>query len=291
MEVLEVLKFLLENSYIEFDKALYKQTVGIPMGANYVPMLADLFLYSYESEFMMKLAKSGDQDLIEKFNNSFRYIDDVLSMDNPFFVQKIKTIYPSQLQLNKSNSSSVEASFLDLHLEVTDGIIKVNVYDKRDDFNFKIINFPCLDGDVPMSPSYGVYISQLVRFSRICTDVKDFSLRSTIMTSKLLAQGFTYHKLRRSFIKFYNKHLSKITKYNTSLKFLITTSISHPDFYGDALKKLRKLHKIHDGTQAGRIGSLFESFINRGYLRGILFNTFCLSFPKEYLLQQVGISY
>ena len=76
------------------------------MGANYAPLLADLFLYCYESEYMLNLSKSGNIPLAEKFNNTFRYIDDILSMDNPVFTDNIQLLYPSELQLNKSNTSA-----------------------------------------------------------------------------------------------------------------------------------------------------------------------------------------
>ena len=161
-DVCEVVRFVLDNAYIKFGHDLYKQAVGIPMVANYAPLMADLFLYCYERDYMLNLSKSGNLALIDKFNNTFRYIDDILSFDNPLFTDNIKCIYPSELQLNKSNASDQEASFLDLHLKVNNGKININVYDKRDDFNFKIVNYPFLDGDIPISPSYGVFISQLV---------------------------------------------------------------------------------------------------------------------------------
>ena len=74
-------------------------------------------------------------------------------------------IYPTELQLNKTNSSDTEAPFLDLNLSITNFMVSPKVYDKRDDFNFEIVNFPFLDGDVPRSPSYCVYTSQLIRFA------------------------------------------------------------------------------------------------------------------------------
>ena len=67
-------------------------------------------------------------------------------------------VYPTELQLNKANSSYTEAPFFDLNLSITNGIVSSKNYDKQDDFNFQIVNFPFLDGDVPRSPSYGVYI-------------------------------------------------------------------------------------------------------------------------------------
>ena len=77
--------------------------------------------------------------------------------------------------------------------------ISYAVYDKRDDFDFYIVNFPFLDGDVQRRPSYGVYISQLIRFSRVCSHVDDFNTRNKSLTAKLLKQGYRYHKLRKAF--------------------------------------------------------------------------------------------
>ena len=105
--------------------------------------------------------------IIEAFNSTSRYLDDLLDIDNPYFEQMVGQIYPTELQLNKTNSSDTEAPFLDLNLSITKGIVSSKIYDKRDDFNFEIVNFPFLDGDVPRSPSYGVYISQLIRFARV----------------------------------------------------------------------------------------------------------------------------
>ena len=89
-----------------------------------------------------------------------------LILINPYFIKKIVgKIYPTELQLNKANSSDTEALFLDLNLSITNGIVSSKIYDKRDDFNFEIANFPFLEGEVRRSPSYGVYISQLIRFA------------------------------------------------------------------------------------------------------------------------------
>ena len=87
-------------------------------------------------------------------------------------------IYPTELQLNKANSSDTEAPFLDLNLSITNGIVSSKIDDKRDDFNFEIVKFPCLDGDVPRSPFYGVYISPLICFARVCSNVDDFNNRN-----------------------------------------------------------------------------------------------------------------
>ena len=92
----------------------------------------------------------------------------------------------SLLQLNKANTSDTEAPFLDLHLSISNGFVSSKIFDKRDDFDFDIVNFPFLDGDVPRSTSYGVYISQLIRFARVSSHVVDFNARNKSLTAKLL---------------------------------------------------------------------------------------------------------
>ena len=91
---------------------------------------------------------------------------------------------------------------MDLHLSISDGFVKSNFFYKRDDFDFDIVYFRFLDGDVPRSTSYGVYI----RFARVSSHVDDFNTRNTVLTAKNLRQGYSYHKLRKAFSKFYRRH-------------------------------------------------------------------------------------
>ena len=107
----------------------------------------------------------------------------------------VSQIYPSELQLNKTNSSNTEAPVLNLHLTISDGAFSFQIYDKRDDFDFDIVNFPFLDGDTPRASSYWVYISQRIRFARVPSQVADFNTRNKMLTAKLLEQGYRYHKL------------------------------------------------------------------------------------------------
>ena len=87
-------------------------------------------------------------------------------------------IYPPELQLNKANAYNTEAPFLDLRLSISNGFVSSKIYDKRDDFDFDLIYFPFFwDGDFPCSTSYGVYISQLIRFARVSSYVTDFNAR------------------------------------------------------------------------------------------------------------------
>ena len=154
--VCDALSYLRDNIYSRFGTKLYRQIVGIPMDTNCAPLVADLFLYCYERDFMDSLNHDNQADVIEAFNSTSRYLDDLLNIDNPYLEGMVNQIYPLELQLNKANITDTEAPFLDLHLSVANGFVSSKIYDKRDDFDFDIVNFPFLDVDVPRRASYGV---------------------------------------------------------------------------------------------------------------------------------------
>ena len=129
----------------------------------------------------------------------------------------VNQIYPPELQLNKAYSSDTEAPFSDLQLSIFYGFVSSKMYDKRDDFDFDIVNLPFFDGDVPRRPSY---ISQLIRFARVCSHVENFNARNKCLTAKYLKQGYRYHKLRKALSKFYCRHYELISKFNVGLKCL-----------------------------------------------------------------------
>ena len=258
--------YLLDNIFIRLGSKVYRQIVGIPMGTNCAPLVADLFLFCYERDFMLSLSDNNQSDVIEAFNSTSRYLDDLLNIDNPYFEQMVGQIYPTELQLNKANSSDTEAPFLDLNLSITNGIVSSKIYDKRDDFNFEIVNFPFLDGDVPRSPSYGVYISQLIRFARVCSNVDDFNNRNLFLTAKLLKQGYRYHKIRKAFSKFYRRHSELIVKYNIGLKTLLQRGISEPIFYGDLVYKFKRI--VGKPNFSDQFKKIVKRYIRVGYKLG-----------------------
>ena len=145
--VCDALSFLFDNIYIRFGTKLYRQIVGIPMDTNYAPHEADLFLFCYERDLMKDLSSDNQADVIKAFKSTSRYLDDLLNIGNPYFEGMVNQIYPSELQLNKAYTSDTEAPFLDLHLSISYGFVSSKIYDKRDDFDFDIVNFPFLDDD------------------------------------------------------------------------------------------------------------------------------------------------
>ena len=176
-------------------------------------------------------------EIIEAFKSTSRYLDDLLNIGNPYFEGMVNRIYPPEMQLNETNTSDTEAQFLDMHLSIPNGFVSSKINDKRDDFDFDRVKFPFLDGDVPRSTSYGVYISQLIRFARVSSHVAIFNARNKSLTAKLLEQGYWYHKLRKTFSKFYRRHYVLVSKFDVGLKTLLHQSLSEPEFYGDLVYK------------------------------------------------------
>ena len=105
---------------------------------------------------MVSLSDYMQADIIDASNTTFRYLDDILNLNNVYFDKMVSQMYPSELQLNKANTSDTEAAFLDLHLSISNDIVSTKIYDKRDDFDLKLSISPVLDGEVPRSTFFGV---------------------------------------------------------------------------------------------------------------------------------------
>ena len=169
------------------------------MGTNCAPLLGDLFPYYYEADFIQELLRKKYEKLAISFNFTFRYIDDVLSLNNSKFGDYVERIYPFKLEIKDTTDTVKSASYLDLHLEIdNEGLLKTKLYDKRYDFIFPIVNFPFLSSKIPAAPAYVVYISQLIRYSRACISYHDFLDRGLLLTRKLLSQEFQMVTLKLS---------------------------------------------------------------------------------------------
>ena len=190
-DICKMIEFLVDNIYVRFGGQLFRQMVGIPMGTNCAPLLADLFLYSYENEFLDKLIKEGKRKLARRFNLSYRYIDDLISFNNKRFKEFISDIYPKELTISETTESTSVASYLDLlFTRDRSNNITTKLYDKRDAFGFHIVNFPFMSSNIPSAPAYGVYAFQLVRYARCCSNYSDFLIRHRALVKRLLSQGY-----------------------------------------------------------------------------------------------------
>jgi hypothetical protein len=169
----------------------------------------------------------NQKKLARSFNFTFRYIDDVLSLNNSRFGDFVDRIYPIELEIKDTTDTNRCASYLDLHLEIdSECRLRTKHYDKRDDFNFPIVNFPFICSNIPVVPAYGVYISQMIRYSRACGSYQDFLDRGLLLTRKLLNQGFLLVKLKSSLGKCYGRHHDLVDRYGISVSQM-TTDMFH----------------------------------------------------------------
>ena len=212
-----MLEYLIANSFVEFSGRIFQRTIGIPMGTNCAPLLANLFLYSYEAEIVQSLLKAGKKHLAQQFNFTYKYIDDVLSLNNTKFAEYLEFIYPRDLEIKETTKTAGSSSYLDCYLYIDNGKLTTRFYDKRNDFNFPIVNFPFLSRNMPSAPEYGVYVSQLIHYARACSNYQDFMERGKVLTTKLLRHEYQKTKLVATLKKFYGRHHNLLNPYNVEV--------------------------------------------------------------------------
>ena len=232
---------------------------------------------------LMSLSDDKQTDIIDAFNTKSRYLDEILNIYNVYFDNMGSQIYPSELQLNKANISDTEAAFLELHLSISNDIVSTKIYDERDDFDFEIVNFPFLDGDVPRSTSYGVYISQHIRFAIASSHVANFNTRNKLLTQKLLKHGYRDHQLHKTFSKFYRRYYDLKSKFQGGLKSLFRQGLTEPEFHGDLVYKLKKM--VGSNNFSAQFIEIISNYKKIGYNINVLPQTACFFFQVNHVWQ------
>jgi hypothetical protein len=177
-----MLEFLIDNIVVSFGGVLFQQIVGIPMGTNCAPLLANSFLYSYESEFLQTLVKDKKIHEARAFNFTYRYIDDVLSINSPRFAEFLPLIYPPELEITETTDTASSASFWTYMSNLTtvvNSVLKFMINETT----------PNMCSNIPTSPAYGVYISQLIRYARASSNYSDSLKRHLYLRNRLLDKG------------------------------------------------------------------------------------------------------
>ena len=151
----------------------------------------------------------------------------LISFNNKRFKEFISDIYPKELTISETTESTSVASYLDL-LFTPDrsNNITTKLYDKRDAFGFRIVNFPFMSSNIPSAPAYGVYASQLVRYARCCSNYSDFLIRHRALVKRLLSQGYKVNRLSNTFKKFYGRHTDLVGQYKKNVCQMFADSIS-----------------------------------------------------------------
>lgn len=209
-----MIRYLVTNTYVLNGNTLHRQIVGIPMGTNSAPVMANLYLYHYESKYVDDLEQK-DVDQAKEFNLSFRYIDDVMSLDNDHWMEAIARpeeeggMYPRALILGQTNTHNMEAEFLGMNIVMNNNRFDTLVFDKRKTFPFVVNKYPMINSEMPASMIYNVLLSLLHRGYRICTNVVDFLAYSFDVACQLVSNGCLLNKIKHIFNSFVSLHVRK----------------------------------------------------------------------------------
>ena len=205
-KTLDALRFVLFNTNVQFAGMVFKQTLGIPMGDNSAPFIADLFLSWCEYSYMCRLIKQNDVILASKFAPISRYLDDIITVNFDDFGKVAEDIYPTELLLEKNDGDGKSDTFLDLDIHVSTGQYNINIYNKTDYFNFHVISFPFLDSNIANNVCYNSFSSQLYRFCKLVSGASHFVAKSSNLYVKLVERGYDRNLLLRKFSHFLKYH-------------------------------------------------------------------------------------
>ena len=207
-DIFNMIDVIIDNSFFKLGDKCFRQCIGIPMGIDPAPQMANLYLHYYEFQFMDSLKKT-DNTSARRFSKTKRYIDDLQTINNDGTLSRMHEegrIYPREMQLNKENVNDQKATFLDLNEAIVNKQIIVKVYDKRDDYNFEIVNYPHLSSNIPLKAAYGVFSSQIIRYARICSLEQDLENSIKALVGKLVKKGYSIEGLKYAAKTCFRRH-------------------------------------------------------------------------------------
>ena len=218
--IIDAVIYLVSNCYFKLGDKLFRQEIGIPMGSDPSPFFANLFLYHYESSWLKNVKKSNNI-LARKFGSVFRYIDDLLALnDGHAFESFHHEIYPEELELTKENDSVSETNFLDLNIKIENGSFNTKLYDKRNDFGFDITRFPYKSSNIPCRMFYASVAAEALRICRATSKQEQVVVSIKSLFSRMYKQGAEKSKMRKALSKIFNKN-QVADKYNVTTESLL----------------------------------------------------------------------
>ena len=221
IQIKQSLKYLIDNSFFQVGSNLFRQVIGIPMGSDPAPFFANLFLYYYESKWLQSL-KTSDYQIARRFGNVFRYIDDLLAInDNGEFEKNYLNIYPPELQLKKENCNNNTASFLDFQLFINDGSISTHLFDKRDSYSFKIVRLPYKSSTLPSKMFYSTISAELLRICRATSSLTTYIETSKTLIIRMKRQGANVFGINNSIRKMIYRHQDEFNKYSIDVEDIV----------------------------------------------------------------------
>ena len=204
--ITEAMSYLIRNCYFRLGNRLFRQDIGIPMGSDPAPAFANLFLFHYESSWLNSIKKT-DNVLARKFGQIFRYIDDLIALnDGKSFEKCHKLIYPEELQLNKENDGYSSSTFLDLDIDIVDGVFTTKLYDKRDNFGFDITRLPYRESNIPFRMFYSSISAECLRICRATSSPNHAISSIHAIITRMKKQGALLPNMKNSISKMLNRH-------------------------------------------------------------------------------------
>ena len=213
-------KYLMDNCFFSFGNQIFRQKIGILMGSDPAPYFANLFLYHYESHYVKTLQ---DKDLLRarKFCNTFRFIDDLLAVnDDGEFERCFKEIYPEELELKKEHGGE-SVSFLDLNISLNVNGFETGLYDKRDAFPFSIVRMPYKCSNIPSNIFYASIGAEILRIGRTCSSSQAFLLSARKLLQRMNKQGARALRIRKTLSKVFERE-SVFRKFASNKEEFIT---------------------------------------------------------------------
>ena len=198
------IKYLMGNCFFTFGEKLFRQIVGIPMGSDPAPFMANLFLYHYESKWVKSLKKDSIQRA-RRYSNTFKFIDDLLTInDRDEFSRSFKEIYPPELELNLEHSGD-QVDFLDLNINKENGHLSTKLFDKRDAFPFAIVRLPFVSSNIPSNMFYACIGAEILRVGRVSSSSENFFSSCNTLVARVQKQGSNLLKLTKILKKTYGR--------------------------------------------------------------------------------------
>jgi hypothetical protein len=223
----ELIRYLVSNTYLANGSAgselLYRQVIGLPMGTNCAPSLANLYLHYYERLYITNVKRSQGLNAAQNFHMTFRLIDDVMAIDNPLWAAAVSKpfeaggMYPEALQLNDTTVSDSLAEFIGINVQTRGNKFHLSVYDKRKTFPFEVRRYPRMCSLIPSLIPYNVFISQCHRVYRICSGMKDFVASVVEVAVRSVHNGCRKGILVKRFKEFVAKHVRKYPHVTTTM--------------------------------------------------------------------------
>jgi len=216
------LKYAIDNAFFHVGDKVFRQIIGIPIGSDPAPFFANLFLYVYESKFISNLLKT-DPDRARKFRHIFRFIDDLIALnDDGEFSKSFREIYPPEMELKRENREDNAASYLDLGLEIEDKQMSSNLYDKRNAFNFSIVRFPYRSSNIPSKMFYATISAEVLRIAKATSKYSFFLECVHTLLVRMKKQGANVSGIQKAMRKMIGRHAVTFSKFDKSVEIIIS---------------------------------------------------------------------